>query len=360
MSITTEFDVRSIGLPAVERFTPRSVSEHYGADRVAAEYCGIRPPYPVPHGLWAHAWTQHYCAADPILSREYLKLHDARRGRDDLWTSLAEAVDFIREYGWTSKAIGLPVVYLPDRPATRRPGSLLVMPVHSGERTTFNWQGQEYAKTIRSMWSSFSDVVICVHPSCLVNGHWVNEFRAQGFPIVEGCHWADANGLRRLQTLLGSFEYVTTNGFGSHIAYGAFFGAKVSIYGRFIEPDFEACKNDFCYLEGNRFYELFLDSHTEPVLRHHYPFLFCHPAEATERVAWGRSEVGYQHKISPQEMRDLFRWRDADLLRWRLGGRQVAWCGATARRLVPAPAKRCIKRVLGLVQAGRRRASQLC
>src|SRR5262245_38927008 len=135
MRTTTGFDIRSLGLPKIERFTPRSVSEHYGADRVAAQYCGIRPPYPVPRGLWPHAWLPRYWAADPEINRSYLELHAIRRGRDDFWTSLEESAGFVHEVGWTAKAIGLPVVYLPDRPITRRSGSLLVMPVHSGEFT---------------------------------------------------------------------------------------------------------------------------------------------------------------------------------------------------------------------------------
>ncbi len=41
--------------------------------------------------------------------------------------------------------------------------------------------------------------------------------------------------LRRLRRLFGRFEFVTTNGFGSHIAYAAAAGAKVSVFGPYAE-----------------------------------------------------------------------------------------------------------------------------
>lgn len=303
------------GLPEPEPFTPRNVSEHHGADRVAAAYCGITAPYPPIHGVWAHGWFPRHECGDHHLTRAYLDYHRRIYGREDFWPSLTDPLPVVEEFGWTARAIGLPLIYLPTSATPRRRGSLLVMPIHTLDGIKQDWDGDEYAETIARIRGDFREVVISITPGCLKAGYWVKGFQARGFPIVQGGYWTDGNSLKRVQTMLSTFEFVTTNGFGSHIAFGAYFGAKVSIYGKFAV---ESCDN---YVLPSSFFDRMMHHRSECVLREHYPFLFCRPIEAQTHVDWARDEVGYQNKVQPGEMRELFRWTDARLRWWRQYGR---------------------------------------
>ncbi len=344
-------------LPSVEAFTPRIVSEHYGADRIAASYCGVQAPYPPPNGQWTHGWVPRYVSGDPDIGGEYLKLHALRRGREDFWTAVDDPIPLLRSLGWNARPIGMPIVYLPERPLPRRPRSLLVMPVHSLEWTTHDWRGEEYAEVIDHIRDRFDEVVVCVYPSCIENGYWIREFAAKGFPIVRGSHWSDANGLLRMQTLLSQFEFMTTNGFGSHIVYAAYFGARVSVYGPFPELHQEDMKEDQIYLPGNRHLELLLEAQAERVLRRQFPFLFCAPDLARPSAAWARDEVGQPHKIPPELMRELFHWRPAELRRWRLFGRHATRVKESVGAALPPTVKHWIK--LGLSRGYRSRQRAL-
>ena len=109
------------------------------------------------------------------------------------------------------------------------------MPAHSSEDTTSEWKFEEYAEEMARIRASFSEVWVCIHPSCWEHGYWVDAFKKRGFPLVQGALYTDRNALERLARLFSSFEYVTTNTMGSHIAYAAYWGAKVSLYGSYAD-----------------------------------------------------------------------------------------------------------------------------
>src|SRR5437868_260304 len=116
-----------LGLPAIQPFSPRASSEYYGAAGLAAAYCGVASPYPVPFGNWMHGYVPTYLANDPEVVKEYLALHQLRGGRETLWSSTKESAHLAREAGWPAEALGLPITYLPETVSCRRPNTLLVM-----------------------------------------------------------------------------------------------------------------------------------------------------------------------------------------------------------------------------------------
>lgn len=295
-----------LGLPEVEILESCSVNcEFYGASVVAARYCGFRQPPRTPRGYWMHGWgpKQWLAFDDPML---YFGPVDLKSPADYHWVGRRDEEDLLRRHGYTkAKAIGLPIVYVPARNIPRRPGSLLVMPAHSGDDSTSQWKLEEYAEEIACIRSSFSEVWVCVHPSCWEHGYWVNAFRKRGFPLVQGALYTDRNALERLYRLLSRFEYVTTNGTGSHIAYAAYLGAKVSIYGTFAELG-EADLNDIP--EKLPYKDAWIWAYSEKTMRQYYPDLFCHPLEAKQRIEWAKYEVGFDNKCTPAELRALFGW----------------------------------------------------
>jgi FkbM family methyltransferase len=305
-----------IGLPAMDRILSEkeaTVSAMYGAAAVAASYCGFKHVPSAIRGYWVHGWNPSY---RPKLHPDFIL--GIRTNPDDYyWVSRKDDEDFLRERGYKNvSAIGMPLVYLPLRKIERRPGSLLVMPAHSIDYTTHSWKFDEYAEAIADIRSEFADVVISVHPVCWKRGYWVDAFRKMGLPLIEGTVAYDRNGLARIQYLMSTFEYVTTNGFGSQLAYAAYFGAKPSVYGSYASLRPEDFKQDPLYACHPKLLEPAMSAISEDELRRNCPQFFCHPREAKADVEWGRSEMGESNKVSPRQLRSLFGW-DVKARVWR-------------------------------------------
>lgn len=296
-------------LPPIAPCHLNSLASAYGADWLTAAYCGFRRPPTPPPGIWQHGWLPATGNFDPAAVIGGYNDYRSVKETELFWVARQDQEEYLVSHGYRkTKAIGLPIVYLPAKSIDRIPGTLLVMPVHSLEYTNHSWNFDEYVDAISQIRDRFSNVVVCVHPSCWKRGYWVDAFRKQGIHVVQGARGDDRNGLLRLQVLLGSFEFMTTNGFGSHIAYAAYLGAKVSIYGPYAELGKNDYSNTELYQECPHILEPMLELTSETALRQNYPFFFCDPERASEKQAWGAKEVGLPSRATPTELRSLFGW----------------------------------------------------
>jgi FkbM family methyltransferase len=319
---------QSIDLPEFERLPEyeTGVSAMYGASAVAAAYCGFQNAPAAIRGSWSHGWIPSF---HPKLHPDLI-LGIRTDPNEYYWVSRNDQADFLRDRGYRHvSAIGLPLVYLPPAEIRRRPGTLLVMPAHSIEYTSHNWKFDEYAETIAAIRSEFTQVVVCIHPVCWKRGYWVDAFRRLGFPVITGAIAHDRNALKRVQRLMSSFEFVTTNAFGSQLTYAAYFGAKPSVYGSYATFRVEDFKNDPLYVRHPELLESVIRALSEEELRRNCPQLFCHPREAKVGVEWARFELGEQNKVSPRRMRSLFGWdaksRVGRALESKIPGRVKHW-----------------------------------
>jgi hypothetical protein len=280
-------------------------SDHYGALRVAADYCGRASAgeYFV-RGLWQHGcfgpWQEY--------SPGVLVYHAPGAQRLPIYVARREQADHLRRHGYPhARAIGMPIVYAPEPALPRLPGSLLVVPTHSlagfiyPDRTPF----ERYADEIVKIAAGFQSVTVCVHPNCQQNGLWVKEFAERGFEIVFGARTGDANALGRMRALFAQFESVTTNDWGSHVAYALAFGAKVSIAGIPMTSDWSVHLRDACWAANpdalkRAFSTEVLDRQREFLK----PFYAAAPA-GTADVALGRWLIGADEKISEAEMAEI-------------------------------------------------------
>lgn len=298
-----------------------TISHAYGAHLIARAYCGLDDPELAVPDYWMHGWIPSYHNVHPALIALHKKegQHEAydyhaqiREEKADTmqWVSREDQAEFLRRHGYARvKAIGLPITYLPACDAPREPGSLLVLPPHSHK----NHGGDDplaerYADMIAALRPRFSRIVVGVHEDDRAKGQWVDSFWRRGIDVFVTTDQSDRNTLVRLQRLLSSFEYVTTNGYGSHIALAAYCGAKVSIYGPFAEFPFDRMKATHAV---KMFPELVQEAYelcTEKALRQHYPFLFVEPDRAVVRRDWAAREVGEPSRVSPSELRRLFGW----------------------------------------------------
>jgi len=214
-------------------------------------------------------------------------------------------------------SVGLPIAYASDSAVERLPGSLLVMPIHSLSDTSENFNSDAYADYISSIRSEFSEVVLCVHISCYTKGNWLDAFRKRGIPAVIGGDPEDINSYDRTAYLFRRFEYVTSNGWGSHIVYGSYFGAKVSVHGP------RVCHHPQQY-SGVTFYRncpealtlltrLIESSHFEKT----YPFIFTEPLRATLQTDWAADLVGHPMRRPPEELKRLLGWTLGRRLKYR-------------------------------------------
>jgi hypothetical protein len=221
-----------------------------------------------------------------------------------LWVARKDEAEVLQRSGFrNARAIGLPIVYADNRAERPTPGGLLVMPAHSLDYTTHAWELEEYADAVAAVRSNFSEVVVCVHPSCFEKGYWVEQFRRRDFPIVLGAAVEDTNALDRLCRIISQFEFVTTNAVGSHIAYASYLGARVSIYGPYAQYRAEDYRNTRYYRENPQLLDPALEALSEKAVRNNCPDLFCHPRDAAVRVEWGRHQVGFENRVSPAELR---------------------------------------------------------
>gem|GEM_PF-1382328 len=280
-------------------------SLQYGSGKVAGVYCNLNDIPEFIRGGWLHGWVPDYQLVDKRLAIEP-SVKDP--SKEYSWVGTLTHENYLKSQGCLSRAIGLSYCYLPEKSYVRRPNSLLVMPAHSLEYTKHSWKFEEYADAIDSIRNCFEAVAICVYPACFKKGYWVESFRKRGYPIIEGAHALDRNSLERVRALMSQFEYVTTNAFGSCIAYAAAFGAKVSIYGPLAEIKKEDVVADPYWLASPGLADIGLDVLSAKSLVSEIPELSTTPVKAIDRTEWGRRQLGFENKVSPAEMRRLFGW----------------------------------------------------
>jgi len=291
-------------LPPRKRFRDPGPSAKYGAAHVAARYCGLKTRrFTADTFVWTHGWRpDHSATIDPNFTAS-ISLH--QESRTILVARELEA-SYLHEHGYTNaQAIGMPICYTQPPAVKRQPGSLLVVPVHSLETTQHQWPFQEYADLIADAASDFDDVVVCLHPSCIKNGYWINEFESRNLPWVSGADVNDANSLDRMRYLCSQFEYVTTNGLTSTIAYASADGAKVSIFGPFCEIRVSDVEEVLFYQQNPGLAQRVLPQLQENAIRRHLADFFCHPANATDTHEWGRRQLGYDAVLPPDDLREL-------------------------------------------------------
>ncbi len=291
---------------------------HYGAIETAARYAGVAIRARSFDACWAHGcfppWTSLSGAAMCYGAPEWNQL-PVIAWRDD------HAQRFSRDGARDVRLAGAPILYADDGPVQRVPGSLLVMPMHSHtegrleDRSFF----QNYADDIARHAGTYSSVIACIHSNCVSNGLWIPEFSVHSIPVIRGASWADVKALVRMRRIFSSFESMTTNGWGSHVAYALAFGCRVSIHGASPELNRHTLLQD----EGWRRSPKDLDEVLQSAAEQRYlGSLADHcrpPDDARADVEKGRFLIGADHQLSRAEMKAML----ADVTRLRF--QRVVW-----------------------------------
>jgi hypothetical protein len=280
-------------------------SDHYGGLHLAAAHAGqpLGLTYAI-NGIWHHGCHGPWMDFAPGL----LCGNAPNAKNRPVFVARTDLAELLRSHEYRQvRVIGLPMVYTPRLPVQRRAGSLLVVPTHTliGDRFPDRSVFETYAAEIAANTAHFARVVICVHPSCRKNGLWVDEFGRRGFEIVYGAQTNDANALLRMRALFEQFETVTTNGWGSHVAYALAFGARVSIFGSQPVRAREDFLRDSAWAADPQALQRALSGETAARERAFLAEFYRDPRDAVANTECGRWLIGVEHKLSPAEMKEI-------------------------------------------------------
>jgi hypothetical protein len=298
-----------------------TISHAYGAHLIAREYCALEDATAKVPGYWMHGWIPSYHNAHYALialhkkpgqskGYDYIRQIEHEKVHVDQWVSREDQAEFLRAQGYERvRAIGLPFVYIPELSVRRRPGSLLVMPPHAHRsHGVGDPLADEYASLIADMRRDFAEIWVCLNEDDYAKGEWVHSFTKRGIKVFVGSDQADPYTHLRLKRILSAFEFVTTNGFGSHIAYAAYCGAKVSVFGPYAAWPRERMARTHAVQMFPELVDEALELCSEHALRSHYPWLFTEPKLASVRRDWAQRELGADRRCSRDEIRRLFGW----------------------------------------------------
>jgi len=323
-------------LPPVEtRLKLPSSMTFYGADDVLLKHCGIKAGEVAGQFRWQHGWcSRDRQNIDPIMLIKEPTIDPAK-------TYLVARQDeeaYLRIHCLNSQAIGLPFAYAQPLEAERIPNSLLVMPAHSLDYTKHQWKFDDYAEQIVQIADRFDRVVVCVHAACARKGYWLPHFQERGIECVIGADAFDVNGLVRIKTLLHQFEFMTTNILGSHLAYSAAAGNRISIYGDYAGLKAADFEHSDLYNLNPHVLDPILKLHSHEYAKATYPQFFCQPDQASGHLKWGLAEIGQGNVLSPAEMKKLMGWDFVSKTRRR--------ARAVSRRL-SRPSEQLLKNLMG-------------
>lgn len=290
-------------LPPLEASTANS---SYGDKEIVAAYCGFASPPDRFIGEWQHGWIwkEYNCHPEMILGSDGLS---RQRKSARHFVARSDQVDALAEFGFTDvHAIGLPILYFPKPRVPRIKDSLLVLPCHSLLERNEGWNGEEYRRFLLSIASKFSRIGLCLSGPCIAKGYW-SELRSLATDVYTGASEQDRNSLMRLALLFSSYEYVTTNDFGSHVPYAAYFGAKVSVCGPRISWNKVDASVSTFYRNCPECLEIMRRVKTHDVYENNSQFC-VEPRSASEHIEWAEWQLGKKHKRAPHELQKLFGW----------------------------------------------------
>ncbi|HEX2861388.1 MAG TPA: hypothetical protein VHN79_07095 [Lacunisphaera sp.] len=282
-------------------------SDHYGSFHVASAYAGLAMPsrYTV-NGIWQHGvfgpWQQ--------FSPHVLVYNAPGAPERPVFVARQDEAELMRRSGYKQvRAIGMPILYAPEPQVERAPGSLLVVPTHSltgdnhADRSLFG----RYADSIKALIGHFQKITVCIHPNCRRNGLWIKEFSVPNIEIVYGAETGDANALLRMRSLFAQFEFVTTNEWGSHVAYALAFGTRVSIAGQPIAGDPALYARDLMWQNNAAMMATAFSPEVAAARRKFLERLYVPTTEGCADITFGRWLVGADNRVSPDEMRGIMK-----------------------------------------------------
>lgn len=284
----------------------------YGAFDVAGEYIGLAPLDRRRWGIWQHGWAHplENVDAEWIIGTDGCS-QNKFNAQNKFWVFRKDQEVFLKRHGIKHvKAIGAPIIYT-KIDAVRQQGSLLLMPPHGTRDTRYTAITRQYFDWARETSRDFEEVVACIGCDDYERGQWIEEFKQIGVSCISGADMSDLNSLRRMAYIFKSFDYMTTPEKGSHVAYAAYFGCKVSVTGpRLLSEEVlrEALMAGQFYKNYSSGIDIAVRLSSTGSYEQMFGRMICRPNEAVEMTDWGRVQLGEHDRLAPHDLEEEFGW----------------------------------------------------
>jgi hypothetical protein len=289
-------------LPPIEPIKLRCEPDFYGISHLIAQQ-SHRSKCPRSFAYWMHGWN-------PI---EHITHPRELAIGGDVNTTILVATDhqatILRNFGFKEAvAVGLPFIYADFVQTERQPNSLLVMPNHSTDYTEYEVDQRKYISQIVELKPFFSKIVFSIHGSCVDKNYWIPELKRHNIPWIIGASTNDRNALIRMNSIFKTFEYITTNSIGSHIAYAAYSGCKISIYGDYVSLNARDYRNDPWYQRHPDILHKRIEFYKNENVKQLFSNLFVNPMQSTTHRDWGTQIIGARFRKPIQTITTLLGW----------------------------------------------------
>jgi hypothetical protein len=231
----------------------------------------------------------------------------------------------LRAAGYINVKIGgLPFAYVKNLGVTQSEDSLLAFLAKSAEVERFDVLDERYLDFLESQTKSFESIYVSI-------GYFdrsedlIREVVRRSLIPLPGSNPNDKRSLKRTRIALEHCKYVSTNTFGSHVAYALSVGCKVSISTplyRYSKSAFQNTVHNFT----NDYVDRIAYVHSESYLRKNWPNLFTDsPKQGYSNKDMGSRLIGRDLRLDSSIL--------PKVLGWNIKGQLTGYSKGALRRL---------------------------
>lgn len=282
----------------------------YGDIETLSRYAGAPLVMPARYE-WQHGWVP---SAHPIVSPEAIVRTDgkSRFRRAQLYlVARQDHADVLESYDYPCvRAIGLPICYVREARTSRLRDSLLLVPSHSSSESRLPEDAYAEVLAAAAKYAGhYARLAVLIYGQD-IGRPAIASFQKFGVQVLRGAEINDSSSLGRIAQMFQQYETVHSFSLGSNVAYAAHFGARISVS---LPPAREGLPEPARSLFSSVYYrnclacawvarEFSRRAPENPDLQ----FLFREPPEAMTAKEWGSNEIGFNNRMSPDEVRELF------------------------------------------------------
>jgi hypothetical protein len=294
----------------------RNTLDRYGFSHVLAQIVGLRFP-PRAFCAWTHGW---YWWDDVI------QIEDLVGGRGlPLETKLVTAHLYeyhtLIEHGYENVHLGgLPFAYVQPQNIKRNDNALVAFIGKSAEVERQNVLDLIYLDYLESIRADFEHIYVSIAQFDR-SEHIRNQVTKRGLNVILGASPTDVRSLIRTRIALEYCKYVSTNTFGSHIAYALSTGSTLSVFTPLYRYDVNKylnTKHEYTKSYAERMEYVY----SEEYLKLRWPSLFSsHPKNGYTNMNLGMEYIGKESVVAEEDIMKLVGWDfNSQLLGYTKGG----------------------------------------
>lgn len=295
---------------------PITSLDRYGFSYVLSEQLGLRRPLR-PFCHWVHGWAWW----DEMLEPEDLLGPRGVHPTTSIIVGSKAQQERLKACGYHNVLLGgLPFAYVGSQGIQRSSSSLLAFIGHSAEAERMDVADSKYLDYLESIRHDFENVYVSVfsidHGESLTR-----QIKRRGLAPFLGANPADKYSMLRTRRALEFCEHVSTNTFGSHIAYALAVGCRVSVFSPTYRYDVSKYLNTIHEYDPS-YAERMDHVYSEAYLRQKYGMLFDRqPLDGFAAQELGMQYVGNAHKLPAEKLRAALGWTLGDQIKgYALGG----------------------------------------